>query len=290
MLGDKEADRDAATAGAALAAAAQGVQILRVHDVRLVRDALLAFEACGGIDGDAARSLARAARRTALTAARASSELSVDPQLLALTQLALFNDTYACMATVAQPPPPNPPTWPPTAATSPSARRPRAVQMATLPAGVKIAWLRRAAELLRRERRRPSSKPTPKTSPPRPATASRPPRSIACGSRPTGIEAIAAALEEVAALRDPIGRVIDSTIRPNGLRIDKVRVPLGVVFFIYESRPNVTADAAAICVKAGNAVILRGGKEAMHSSRAIVELLQQAAARDRPARATPCNW
>ena len=71
--------------------------------------------------------------------------------------------------------------------------------------------------------------------------------------------------------------MIDSTIRPNGLRIDKVRVPLGVVFFIYESRPNVTADAAAICVKAGNAVILRGGKEAIHSSRAIVELLQQAA-------------
>jgi glutamate-5-semialdehyde dehydrogenase len=66
-------------------------------------------------------------------------------------------------------------------------------------------------------------------------------------------------------------------VRPNGLRIDKIRVPLGVVFFIYESRPNVTADAAAICVKAGNAVILRGGKEAIHSSRAIVELLQQAA-------------
>jgi glutamate-5-semialdehyde dehydrogenase len=62
-----------------------------------------------------------------------------------------------------------------------------------------------------------------------------------------------------------------------GLRIDKIRVPLGVVFFIYESRPNVTADAAAICAKAGNAVILRGGKEAIHSSRAIVELLQDAA-------------
>jgi glutamate-5-semialdehyde dehydrogenase len=81
----------------------------------------------------------------------------------------------------------------------------------------------------------------------------------------------------VANLRDPIGEVIDSKARPNGLRIDKVRVPLGVVFFIYESRPNVTADAAAICVKAGNAVILRGGKEAMHSSRAIVDLLQKAA-------------
>jgi glutamate-5-semialdehyde dehydrogenase len=92
-----------------------------------------------------------------------------------------------------------------------------------------------------------------------------------------GVNKIADALVEVAQLRDPIGRVIDSTIRPNGLRIDRVRVPLGVVFFIYESRPNVTADAAAICVKAGNAVILRGGKEAQHSSRAIVDVLHQAA-------------
>lgn len=91
------------------------------------------------------------------------------------------------------------------------------------------------------------------------------------------IAGIATALEEVAALRDPIGSVIDSTVRPNGLKIYKVRCPLGVVFFIYESRPNVTADAAAICAKAGNAVILRGGKEAMHSSRAIVDLLAKAA-------------
>lgn len=95
---------------------------------------------------------------------------------------------------------------------------------------------------------------------------------------PARIAGIAAALEEIAALRDPIGEVIDSTRRPNGLDITKVRVPLGVVFFIYESRPNVTADAAAICVKSGNAVILRGGKEAAHSSRAIVDLLVQAAA------------
>ncbi|TWT74542.1 Gamma-glutamyl phosphate reductase [Posidoniimonas polymericola] len=94
---------------------------------------------------------------------------------------------------------------------------------------------------------------------------------------PDRIESIAVGLEEVAALREPVGRVLDSTVRPNGLRIDKVCVPLGVVFFIYESRPNVTADAAAICVKAGNAVILRGGKEALHSSRAIVDLLAEAA-------------
>jgi glutamate-5-semialdehyde dehydrogenase len=91
------------------------------------------------------------------------------------------------------------------------------------------------------------------------------------------IHGIAVALEEVAQLRDPIGQVIDSKVRPNGLTINKVRVPLGVVFFIYESRPNVTADAAAICVKAGNAVILRGGKEAFHSSAAIVGLLKESA-------------
>jgi glutamate-5-semialdehyde dehydrogenase len=94
---------------------------------------------------------------------------------------------------------------------------------------------------------------------------------------PERIEEVAAALLDVAQLRDPIGQVIDSTVRPNGLVINKIRVPLGVVFFIYESRPNVTADAAAICAKAGNAVILRGGKEAIHSSAAIVALLHEAA-------------
>ncbi len=91
------------------------------------------------------------------------------------------------------------------------------------------------------------------------------------------LEGIAAGLEDVAALPDPIGETIETTTRPNGLEIAKVRVPLGVVFFIYESRPNVTADAAAICLKSGNAVILRGGKEAAHSSRAIVEILQAVA-------------
>jgi len=98
------------------------------------------------------------------------------------------------------------------------------------------------------------------------------------------IESIASGLEEVAALPDPIGEIIDKTVRPNGLEIAKVRVPLGVVFFIYESRPNVTADAAAICLKSGNAVILRGGKEAAHSSRAIVDILAAVAVeRDLPA-------
>src|SRR3954468_20848749 len=90
------------------------------------------------------------------------------------------------------------------------------------------------------------------------------------------IEEIAVGLEEVAALPDPVGETIESSVRPNGLEVLKKRVPLGVVFFIYESRPNVTADAAAICVKSGNAVILRGGKEAAHSSSAIVQIMQEA--------------
>jgi glutamate-5-semialdehyde dehydrogenase len=95
---------------------------------------------------------------------------------------------------------------------------------------------------------------------------------------PARIADIAHALEEVAMLPDPVGEIISSCVRPNGLDVQKVRVPLGVIFFIYESRPNVTADAAALCVKSGNAVILRGGKEAIHSSQAIVKLLTEAAA------------
>ncbi len=87
------------------------------------------------------------------------------------------------------------------------------------------------------------------------------------------IQSIAAALDEIARLPDPIGETIEAATRPNGLQISKVRVPLGVVFFVYESRPNVTADASAICLKSGNAVILRGGKEAAHSSRMMVDLL-----------------
>ena len=95
---------------------------------------------------------------------------------------------------------------------------------------------------------------------------------------PERIASISQALEDVAMLPDPVGRILESSVRPNGLEVQKVQVPLGVIFFIYESRPNVTADAAALCVKSGNAVILRGGKEAFHSSTAIVEVLAEAAA------------
>ncbi|MDR1270807.1 MAG: glutamate-5-semialdehyde dehydrogenase [Planctomycetaceae bacterium] len=88
---------------------------------------------------------------------------------------------------------------------------------------------------------------------------------------------IVTALREIAMFPDPVGNIIESTIRPNGIEVQKVRVPLGVVFFIYESRPNVTPDAAAICIKSGNAVILRGGKEAIHSNMVLAEILSQAA-------------
>ncbi|WHO39288.1 glutamate-5-semialdehyde dehydrogenase [Sphingobium sp. AP49] len=83
------------------------------------------------------------------------------------------------------------------------------------------------------------------------------------------IAAMAAGVDQVATLDNPLGSVIDSSLRPNGLELSRVRVPLGVIGIIYESRPNVTADAAALCLRAGNAVILRGGSEAKESNRAI---------------------
>ncbi len=87
------------------------------------------------------------------------------------------------------------------------------------------------------------------------------------------VESMAAGVEQIANQVDPVGQVIEGYVRPNGLRIEKRRVPIGVVLFFYESRPNVTSDAAALCLKSGNAIILRGGKEAFHSNRAIVEIL-----------------
>jgi glutamate-5-semialdehyde dehydrogenase len=141
---------------------------------------------------------------------------------------------------------------------------------------VKNAWLERAAALLRSEQ---------------PALAKANAEDLAAAPdfgltdaqvdrlrlTPKVVESMAVGLEEVAARPEPIGEVIESTVRPNGLEVLKVRVPLGVVFFVYESRPNVTADAAGICVKSGNAIILRGGKEAIHSNQAIAAVLQRAA-------------
>jgi glutamate-5-semialdehyde dehydrogenase len=90
---------------------------------------------------------------------------------------------------------------------------------------------------------------------------------------PSRLNAAAQGLRDIAALPDPVGQVRESRVRPNGLEVHKVGVPLGVILFIYESRPNVTLDAAALCVKSGNAVILRGGKEAAHSNRALHAVL-----------------
>lgn len=92
------------------------------------------------------------------------------------------------------------------------------------------------------------------------------------------IEAMAAGIEHVATLPDPVGRVLEEWQRPNGMVIEKVRVPIGTIGIIYESRPNVTADAAVLCFKSGNATILRGGSEAIHSNRAIAAALGEAGA------------
>jgi glutamate-5-semialdehyde dehydrogenase len=92
---------------------------------------------------------------------------------------------------------------------------------------------------------------------------------------PARIEAMAEGLEQIAALPDPVGRVLSAWERPNGLKIERVATPLGVIGIIYESRPNVTADAGALCLKAGNAAILRGGSDALRSSSVIVAALRR---------------
>lgn len=90
------------------------------------------------------------------------------------------------------------------------------------------------------------------------------------------IKGIASAVDELIKLEDPIGKVDNGSVRPNGMRITKIRVPMGVIGMIYESRPNVTADAATLCLKTGNAVILRGGKEAYNSNKCICEIMRDA--------------
>ncbi len=92
---------------------------------------------------------------------------------------------------------------------------------------------------------------------------------------PGRIDAMIAGLREVAALADPVGAIFDLNYRPSGIQVGRMRVPLGVVGIIYESRPNVTADAAALCLKSGNATVLRGGSEAFHSNQAIAACLQR---------------
>lgn len=93
------------------------------------------------------------------------------------------------------------------------------------------------------------------------------------------VDAIASGIEQVAALPDPVGVVMESWDRPNGIKLEQVRVPIGTIGIIYESRPNVTSDAAVLCFKAGNATILRGGSEAIHSNRAIADALVEGGAK-----------
>ncbi len=97
------------------------------------------------------------------------------------------------------------------------------------------------------------------------------------------IAGMAAGLRVVATLPDPVGRLLDERIRPSGLKLTKVATPIGVIVIIYESRPNVTADAAGLCFKSGNATILRGGKEAIHSNQFIAKVMAEAAAKVLPA-------
>src|SRR5437016_2985846 len=93
------------------------------------------------------------------------------------------------------------------------------------------------------------------------------------------IDAIAKGLREIAALPDPVGRILDERLRPNGLKLQKISTPIGVVVIIYESRPNVTADAAGLCFKSGNVTILRGGKEALQSNQTIAKVMIDAGKR-----------
>lgn len=160
-----------------------------------------------------------------------------------------------------------------------TARRAHAAsaELALLSASAKNAWLRRSGVELR-ERVTDLIAANARDLEAAPSYGFSPAEIDRLRLTPKTIESMATALEEIAALTDPIGEVIETTKRPNGLEIQKIRVPLGVVFFIYESRPNVTVDAAAICVKSGNAVILRGGKEAFHSNTALAALLAKTSA------------
>lgn len=155
-----------------------------------------------------------------------------------------------------------------------TARRAQAAsaELAVVPGAVKNAWLRRSAGALR-ERFEEIQRANALDIAAAPSYGLTPAAIDRLKLTPKTVDGMARALEEVAALQDPIGETIEGSVRPNGLDIRKVRVPLGVVFFIYESRPNVTVDAAAICVKSGNAVILRGGKEALHSNKLLAEIL-----------------
>ena len=154
--------------------------------------------------------------------------------------------------------------------------RQAALQLAESTGDQRNAWLLRVAELLGTERESLSeaNRQDIERAPEHGLTDAAVDRLRLTDDR---IDGMVTSLHEVVELPDPVGEVFESNQRPNGLLVTRVRVPLGVVFFIFESRPNVTVDAAALCVKSGTAVILRGGKEAIHSNRALHALLDRAA-------------
>ncbi len=153
--------------------------------------------------------------------------------------------------------------------------RQAAIELAATPSAAKAACLRKAADHIRRDTAAilEANAADVAAAPSYGLTPAQVDRLLLDAKR---VEGIAAGIEAVADQADPVGETIEESTRPNGLVVRKVRVPLGVVFFIYESRPNVTADAAAVAVASGNAIILRGGKEAAHSSRRIVASVRAA--------------
>ena len=159
------------------------------------------------------------------------------------------------------------------------AERARAASLRTaeLSSRQKDAWLLRAAERLEagRERIQAANAEDVREAEAGGLAAPMVKRLMLVGDR---WESMVAGLRDIVALPDPVGEVSQLRVRPNGLRVGRMRIPLGVIGIIYESRPNVTVDAAALCVKAGNAVILRGGSEAIRTNRALVEELRGAAA------------
>jgi len=148
-------------------------------------------------------------------------------------------------------------------------------RVAELPANVRNAALRRAADLLEQESERLQARNALDVEA---ATTGGIPAAGIDRLRLDGarIQGTAQGIRDVAALPDPVGEITRMWTRPNGLRVGRMRIPLGVVLVIYESRPNVTADVAALCLKSGNATVLRGGSEAIHSNQAIAHLLRQA--------------
>ena len=169
----------------------------------------------------------------------------------------------------------SPDNWTREAETIGKCGRAAARQLAAVGAGAKIAAIRAMAENLRTKAQEVLSENAADV-----AAAKEAGLSAAMLDRlhlaPEGVEKMARSLEEIAELRDPVGEVIEGYVRPNGLQIQRVRVPIGVILVIYESRPNVTSDVAGLCLKSGNAAILRGGKEALRTNAAIHGALAEA--------------